>query len=102
MNIHRVGKWNCRGGHGKVFRYIESEHNHRIGQCGFTPSDGDLCIRVADAGDCFHTYISVRKTKDGRYVRVGEFGAYIFGKEVCTLSERKFHLICAGELVEIP
>lgn len=101
MNIHRIGLWNGRGGHRQVFRYTD-EHKHRMGHCNWLPKEDDLCIRVADAGDCFHEYVAIRRRRGGKYVRVGSFGAYIFGKSICTLDERTFHLACAGEPVKMP
>jgi hypothetical protein len=72
-----------------------------MGSCDWLPTPGDLCLRVEDAGDCFHTYIALRKTKDGKYKRAGKFGAYVFGEAICTLDERTFHLACAGEPVRL-
>lgn len=100
MSLHRIGQWGCRGGHRQVFRY-EKEHRHRMGHCSRLPKIGDLCIRIADAGDCFHDYIAMRPNEDGQYVRAFEFSAYVFGEPLCKLDERTFHLACAGEPVEI-
>lgn len=97
----RMGHWNGRGGHQQVFRYTD-EHRGRMGHCEWLPVDGDMCLRDADAGDCFHTYVALRKQDDGKYVRVGVFGAYTFGKPLCKLDERTFHLACAGEPIELP
>lgn len=76
-------------------------HINQMGNCDWLPEPGDLCIRVADAGDHFHHYVAVRKTKGRKYRRVGKFGAYEFGKALLTLDERTFHLACAGEPVII-
>lgn len=101
MSVLRMGQWNGRGGHRQVFRYTD-EHKNRMGHCEWLPKAGDLCVRTEDAGDCFHRYVAVRPRKDGKLVRVGSFGAYIFGEPICTLDERTFHLACAGEPIELP
>lgn len=94
------GQWGGRGGHQQVFRYSE-ENRRSMGRCDWLPQEGDYCVRVEDAGDYFHRYIALRKREDGLFVRVGKFGAYIFGKPLCTLDERTFHLACAGEPIDM-
>lgn len=91
-----------RGSHGNVYRYNDADHKHRMGHCGWLPKDGDLCLRVRDSGDCFHDYVSLRETKAGKWEKVGEFGAYVFGDVVCKLDDRQFHLACAGEPISLP
>lgn len=86
-----------RGGHGNVYRYDDNKHKRRMGSCKWLPSDGDLCIRVKDSGDCFHSYVAIRECEDGKWQKVGEFGAYVFGEAIIKLEDRQFHLACAGE-----
>ena len=100
MSIHRIGVWRGRGGHRQVFIYRDEDKN-RMGHCRWLPQDGDLCVRTEDAGDCFHKYVAIRQKEDNRFVKVGDFGAYVFGKPLFTLDERTFHLVCAGEPVAL-
>jgi len=92
--------WNCRGGHQNVYQYDENRDKDRMGDCSWLPKHGDLCVRVADSGDCFHNYVAIRR-ENGKYKKVGKFGAYIFGKKICKLKDRTYHLILAGEEIEL-
>lgn len=102
MNMNRVGKWNMRGGRGNMYLYIDADHKRRMGHCAWLPEEGDLCLRVCDSGDCFHSYIALRETEDGKWKKAGEFGAYAFGEVVSTLNDQTFRLACAGESVSLP
>lgn len=93
-------------GHGAVLRQCyeyRDEHKNRMGSCDWLPSNGDICIATEHSGDHFYTYVAMRKHTDGKWVRVGKFGAYVFGTAIGkSLDERTFHLACAGEPVELP
>lgn len=84
-----------------IYRYNHEEHEHRIGHCPWRPEDGDLCVCIEAAGDCFDNYVAMRQRDDGMYEVVGEFGAYIFGESCGELSKRDFHLLQAGEPISV-
>lgn len=84
-----------------IYRYIHAEHKGRMGYCEHLPSDGDLCLCVEHAGDCFDNYVKLWVDDDGLYSVLFEFGAYCFGEVVCTLSDRVFHLLLAGEPIAL-
>ena len=83
-----------------VYKYIESEHRHRIGDCK-PPNDGELCLCVVHSGDCFNSYYPLTEGDDGSF-RADldrKFGAYVFGYLEGKFSDRDYHLLCAGEKV---
>lgn len=49
----------------------------------------------------FYDYFALRLNDDGKLTKVGEFGAYVFGKQVGQLQKREFHLIQAGEPIDM-
>lgn len=99
MNYNRVGKWGAGGVNKGVYLYIDEDHKHRMGSCEWLPKDGDLCVCVEHAGDCFSDYVAMRKQENGDYKMIGEFGAYNFGEKISELSNRNFHLLQAGESI---
>jgi hypothetical protein len=96
-----MGVWRQGNIRKNIYKYNEKLHKNRMGHCDFLPNDGDLCICVEPAGDCFDRYVVVRKCDDGCYVMVGEFGAYAFGDSCGTVNDREFHLLQAGEQVRL-
>lgn len=84
----------------RLYEYSDDDRS-RMGHCDWLPSNGDLCLCVEHSGDCFFTYVALRKQGDGKWRRAGKFGAYVFGTPCGVLPERTFHLACAGEAVEL-
>lgn len=93
-------KWGGGAEIGRLYEYRDTDKD-RMGSCKWLPSPGDLCLCVAHSGDCFFDYIAIRKQKDGRYKKVGGFGAYCFGKARRKPSFRKRYLLLAGEIITI-
>ena len=81
-----------------VYEY-RPEHTGRLGNINWMPKSGDMCVCVAHSGDCFNNYVAMRKNDDGKFVMVGEFGAYFFGTKIGTLPKRDFHRLQAGDLI---
>lgn len=107
------GGWNKGNDAQHVYPYVHKRDEHRIGDCNFKPEDGDLCLCVEPSGDYFDNYVVIRKKPDGRnqdpdfydtgtWRVVGEFGAYVFGISVYSIPTREFHLLMAGEMVQLP
>lgn len=96
------GAWGQGNTIRSIYRYDDHTHKRRMGCCDWLPSDGDLCVCISHTGDCFNDYFAVRKQEDGKYKIVGKFGAYVFGRDIGTLTERDFHLLLAGESIDCP
>ncbi len=99
MSIYRIGKWNKGNNKRRVYLYSDADHKDRMGNCDWLPEDGDLCVCIEPAGDCFDNYVAMRKQTDGSFTKVGRFGAYAFGESCGELQERDFHLLQAGEKI---
>ena len=84
-----------------LYKYNKKEHKHRLGNSSWKPKDGDLCVCVKHGGDYFYYYTAMRKQLSGVYKNVGSFGAYVFGEKCGELPDRDFHLLLAGELIDI-
>lgn len=81
----------------------------RVGSCWAKGRlrEGDLLLCEQHAGDCFYNYWLI----DARSVNINGdlvcklvlecIGAYTLGKIVTTLSSRDYHLLLAGETVDI-
>ena len=94
-----IGSWGAGNIERGVYVYNREEKN-RIGNCEFRPVDGDVCVCTRWTGDCFDDYIIVRKNANNKWQKVGEFGAYFFGKLLYRLSVRAYHLLLAGEEID--
>jgi len=95
------GSWRRQRNNGDVVLYTDAD-KCRMGLCDWLPSSGDVCVVTEHCGDCFDSYIALRRGEDGRYCKVGSFGAYTFGNVVATLDTRRYHLAHAGEPIELP
>lgn len=95
-----MDNWRKGGRIGSVYKYVDKEHNHRIGSCDWLPEDGDLCLCVGHSGDCFSSYVAMREVEGG-LKKVGKFGAYVFGESLGYLEVRDFHLVQAGEIITL-
>ncbi len=65
---------------------------------------GQWCLCYKHSGDHFYTYIPL--DRDGKSLRLrltDQFASYSFGMLVTEieLSDRNFHLLCAGETMKI-
>jgi hypothetical protein len=67
----------------------------------YTPKEGDLGLVVRQTGDCFDEYVFLRSMGPGLWLRVGRRGYHGFGIKLNRLTERTFHLACAGEVVRM-
>jgi hypothetical protein len=84
-----------------LVQYSDERHRDRMGHCKWFPSDGDFCVCVKHSGDCFYSYMAIRKEEDGTWRKIGDFGAYVFGEKIGKIDEREFFLLQAGELVSL-
>lgn len=95
------GIWHHGNNSRSIYRYIHAEHENHMGLCDFLPEDGDLCLCMHPAGDCFDDYIVIRVNDDGLYHKVDRFGAYCFGEVFCTVPDRAFYLLLAGRPIAL-
>lgn len=93
-------RWNPGNKKKHIYRYVHDLHKNRIGNCNWKPMDGDLCLCIDHTGDCFNDYLVIRKQSDGRYMGVGEFGAYAFGTSCGSLDTKTFHVVQAGYKID--
>ena len=99
-------KRSCRS-NGEVFVYDHNKHKYRLA-LGTKPKliTGDLCMITGHTGDCFHTYVLLRKAGVGlefnnMYGSAGTFSAYEFGTPVAKIGKLDFHLVQAGFNIKI-
>mgnify|MGYP001570328347 CR=1 FL=1 len=92
---------------GEVFVYDADKHKYRLGNgTRLKLLTGDLCMVTGHTGDCFHTYVLLRKVGAGlefnnMYMCAGTFSAYEFGTQVAKIGKLDFHLVQAGFNIKI-
>ena len=93
MNMLMMGRraWTSGANIGTIYHYDHAQDADRIGHCAWLPNDGDLCLCVEHSGDSFYDYFALRLNDNGKLTKVGEFGAYVFGRKVGKLEKRQFH-----------
>ena len=93
--------WRSVASNKNIYLYINKSEEDRKGNNKFFPMDGDFCLCVGHSGDCFHDYIALKKLGNGKYKMYGKYGAYGSGNKICEIDNRTYHLLQAGEEVEI-
>lgn len=102
--------WNGTAKTRTIYRVDDERYcNSRIGNCW---AEGrlkmlDLLLCDKQSGDCFYDYYLIDYTnfrnKLGVHMKLIPYriGAYKMGEELHTLNDREYHLLMAGEEVEV-